>query len=236
MALNYRSLQVSNPEEQLRIYVMQNSREDNMKSNVRPNFITPHGLRWEHNRQLIFEGGNEYHKFEVLDPTHTTMGLERVAWNEDEGYFHVYPYVCEPQHNYLYDEDADGAFYIRNSDNFENDRLTDYVYVHYKLLADREYDQSAIVIDGQWTTEHPSTYVMKYNPLQRAYVGTVLQKMGYYNYQFIMVDPDGNTHPVPEEGSFYETENRYQAFVYYRGNIDRTWKLVGYRDISYKPN
>ena len=234
MLLNYNTLPVTFPEEQLQVMVLQNGREDNMKLNVRPNYITTKGLRWEHNQQLIFDAGNEYHKFEVLDPTHITMGLEHVEWNEADGHYHAYPYTCEPRRNYLYDEDADGAFYIRNSDNVENDRLSDYVYVHYKLMPARHYEHTRVVIDGDWTTEAADTYTMSYDESDRSYNAVVLQKMGYYNYRLQMVDLDGISHSLPEEGSFYQTENRYQAFVYYKGNSDRTWRLVGSHEIKFR--
>jgi hypothetical protein len=234
MSLNYNSLRVNNPSSQIQVFVLQNGREDNMKENVKPNYITPTGLRWEHNKALIFDAGNEYHKFEVLDPTHITMGLDRVEWNEEQRHYHVYPYLCEPQRNYLYTEDADGAFYIRNSDNIENNRLSDYVYVHYQLSPARDYGDSKVLIEGQWTTEDPDTYVMDYDPITHSYKACILQKMGYYNYQLLMRDPDGVTHRVPEEGSFYQTENKYMALVYYKGNSDRTWRLVGHQGIVFK--
>ncbi len=63
---------------------------------------------------------------------------------------------------------------------------------------------------------------------------TLLQKLGYYNYQMLMWDYDGVTHRMPEEGSFFQTENRYQAFVYYKGTGARSWRLVGYQQIVLK--
>ena len=234
MSLNYNSLRVNNPSDQLQVFVLQNGREDNMKKNPKPNYITPKGLRWEHNKALIFEGGNEYHKFEVLDPTHITMGLEHVEWNEDERFFHATPFLCTPQRNYLYTEDADGAFYIRNSDNIENDRLSDYIMVHYKFMPARNYGHSKVIIDGDWTTGNVDNYVMEYDEADHSYNAAILQKMGYYNYQLLMLDADGITHCVPEEGSFYQTENRYTALAYYRGNGERTWRLVAHRNIIFK--
>ena len=62
-----------------------------------------------------------------------------------------------------------------------------------------------------------------------------MQKLGYYNYQFLMADLDGTTHRMPEEGSFFQTENRYEAFVYYRGTGERSWRLVGFNEITLKP-
>jgi len=234
MTVNYNGLRVTNLDEQICTFVMQNGREDNMKENVRPTYINQNGLKWEHNRNLIFDAGNEYHKFEVLDPNHTTMGLDHTFWDQEEERYHAFPFVCEPRRNYLYNEDADGAFYIRNSDNIENDRTSDYVYVHYKLQPARKYEHTQLIIQGQWTTEDPSTYVMTYDDEDQSYNATILQKMGYYNYQMLMRDPDGITHQVPEEGSFFQTENRYQALVYYRGTGERTWRLVGYQEIIFK--
>lgn len=233
MSLEYNGLQVSNPDAQLYTVVMQNGREDNWKQNPRPNYVTNRGLRWEHNRQLIFEAGNEYHKFEVLDVSHPTMGIDQISW--DGSHFHAYPFTNEPRRNYIYDEDADGAFYIRNSDNVENDRLCDYVYVHYKLCPARRYDLAHVVVDGQWATEDSGNYRMDYDERDHSYNAAILQKQGYYSYQYLLVDADGQaTHVVPEEGSFSQTENRYQAFVYYKGTGERTWRLVAYRQVVLK--
>lgn len=233
MSLDYGSLNVTQPEDQLNIIVMQNGREDNMRTDMKPSTTTPRGLTWDHCRQLIFDAGNEYHRFEVLNPTHITLGLERVAWDEDDRHYHVYPEMCEPQRNYMFYKDADGAFYVRNSDNFENDRTSDYVYVHYKLAPAKEYEKARLYVDGHWTTETPETYTMSYDERDHSYNAVILQKMGYYNYQLLMEHENGQTEIVPEEGSFYQTENRYQALVYYKGIGDRTWRLVSFRELIF---
>ena len=235
MTVNYNSVRVTNANEQLQTFVLQNGREDNMKENVKPNFITPKGLKWEHNRQLIFEAGNEYHKYEMLDVSHPTMGLDRMTWNDDDGRYHAFPLPCEPKRNYSYDEDANGAFYIRNSDNVENDRISDYVVVHYKLVPAQHYTAARLTIDGKWTTEPSEIYTMEYDNSDQSYNAAILQKQGYYNYQFRMIDMDGTSHIVPEEGSFFQTENSYEAYVYYRGTGERTWRLVGAQEIIFKP-
>ena len=234
MTVNYNSLRVTNPEEQIQTFVMQNGREDNMKVNVRPNYVNQRGLQWEHNRQLIFEAGNEYHKFEALDPTHITMGLGYVTWDQDEHRYHAFPYFCEPRRNYLYDEDANGAFLLRNSDDYEAERLSEYIYIHYKVKDVPQYDHARVFIEGRWTSEAPDTYTMTYDEEDRSYNAVILQKLGYYNYQILMQDLDGTTHRLPEEGSFYQTENKYQAFVYYKGTGARTWRLVGYQEIKFR--
>lgn len=230
MTAVYNNLAVTNPQEQIRTVVMQNGREDTQKLNATPTSVQAGKLQWEHCRQFIFEAGNEYHKFEVLDVSHPTMGIEHIAW--ERPFYHAYPFVNEPRRNYLYDEDANGAFYIRNSDNIENDRTCDYVYVHYKLCPARRYEGANVMVSGDWTNGERRLYLMDYDEGDHSYNATILQKQGYYSYQYVMEDWDGTPHIVPEEGSFYETENCYQALVYYKGTTDRTWRLVGYQQVK----
>ena len=234
MSVAYNGLRVTDASAQIQTLVMQNGREDTMKQNVRPNAFTTTGLRWEHNRGLIFDGGNEYHKFEVLDPSHPTLGLEAMTWDEATRSFHATPFCAQPRRSYTYDEDADGAFLIRNSDNREIDVTSDYVYVHYKLMPARHYSDGHVVVSGRWATESPETYLMAYDEADRSYNAVILQKLGYYNYELLLKDFDGTTHTLPEEGSFYQTENRYQAFVYYKGVGERSWRLVGYKEMVFR--
>ena len=229
MMMNYDGrVNLTNEQEQLWTVVMQNGREDNAKINPKANYRQAGQLKWEHHRDLVFDAGNEYHKFEVLDVSHPTMGIDQIVW--DGKNYQAHPFVNEPRRNYIYDQDANGAFYIRNSDNIENDRTCDYVFVNYKLTPAEAYD-SQVIIDGQWTTEAEENYIMTYNQEEKAYEAKVLQKQGYYSYQYLLKDASGKTYVMPEEGSFFETENRYQALVYFKGISERTWRLAGYQQI-----
>ena len=108
MTVTYGSLSVTNEAAQVWTVVMQNGREDTQKVNARPNYIQPGRLVWEHNRSLIFDAGNEYHKFEVLDVSHPTMGIDHIDW--DGHHYQAYPFADAPRRNYIYDQDANGAF------------------------------------------------------------------------------------------------------------------------------
>lgn len=228
VSLSYGGRLVTNPEEQVKLVVMQNAKT--IQKDIAPNFINANGLDWQHNRNLIFDAGNEYHKFEVLDVSHSTMGLESIRW--DGSHYQAFPFICEPRLNYLYDEDADGSFYIRNSDNRENDISSDYVWVNYRLQAPALPD-GKIIIDGHWTTDdNPYSYMMEYDEAESLYTAKILQKQGYYSYRYLWLKDDGTTCLLPSEGNFYQTQNRYQALVYYRGTEERTWRLVAYRQLT----
>jgi len=226
--LQYGNHLVTSPEDQIQTVVMQNARKDTWRKNVRPSYISQNGLEWQHKKELIFDGGNEYRKFEILDPSHPTLGIEHTSW--DGTNYQAQPYISEPRPNYIYDEDANGAFYIRNSDNRENDIASDYVLVNYRLKAPQLLN-GRILIDGQWTTERPEMYLMNYDEAQGLYTASILQKLGYYSYQYLWLKDDGTTHPLPSEGNFYETENRYQILVYFKGTGERTWRLTAYGQI-----
>lgn len=224
ISLLYNNLRITNRDEQLYTVVMQNWQEDATRRNIQPNHITPHGLLWQHNRQLIFDGGNEFHKFEVLDVTHPTMGIDRIRW--DGTNYQVYPFAATVCRNYLTDVDTDGAFCIRNSDNFESEHTCDYVWVNYELQSPY---QGELYINGQWTTDaNKEHYLMRYDGERKIYYTALLQKQGYYNYRFVTAD--GKL--APSEGNFYQTENRYQVLVYYKEVGGRTWQLVGYKSLE----
>ena len=226
--LKYGDQLVTSPEEQIQTVVMQNAREDTWRKNVRPSYVSQNGLEWRHKKELIFDGGNEYRKFEILDPSHPTLGIEHTSWNGTN--YQAQPYISEPRLNYIYDEDANGAFYIRNSDNLENDIASDYVWVNFRLKAP-QFLNGRILINGRWTTEKPEIYLMNYDEAQGPYTASILQKLGYYSYQYLWLKDDGTTHPLPSEGNFFETENRYQILVYFKGTGERTWRLTAYGQI-----
>jgi len=227
--LDYGSLRVTKPEKQIRLVLIQNGRDDNLRQAVPPTHIVSNGLKWSHCRQLIFDAGNEYHKYEVLDTSHPTMGIDYIHW--DGTAFQVFPFTDEPRPNYIYDQAAHGAFYIRNSDNRDNDITGEYVYVNYRLRA-QPIAEGTIIISGHWTNGNPSLYTMTYDDSDRLYHCRLLQKQGYYSYQYLWLSPTGEHHLLPSEGSYYQTQNRYQALVYYKAIGERTWRLTAFRGID----
>jgi hypothetical protein len=232
MNLNYGGTIINNHQDQIKTVVTQNQRWDNAKINAKPQYIMPDGLRWEHNRDLIFDAGNEYHKYEILDIHHTTMGIDYLEWDGEN--YNVYPFSSKERLNYLYDEDANGAFYIRNSDNIENDRTSEYVLVHYRLYCPQRVNGD-VYINGVWTNnQFIPKYKMEYNDEKMCYEAVLMQKQGYYSYQYIMLDENGVSRVMPTEGSFYQTENTYQAYVYYKAPGGRYDRLVGYQNAQYK--
>ena len=232
MEVSLNGVNVTDPSRQVQTVVLQNGRWDNCVVNASPQYTTSSMLRWDHNRALIFDAGNEYHKFEVLDTDHPTLGIDKMRW--DGSVFHAFVVPDEPRRNYIYDEDANGAFYIRNSENVENDRTTDYVMVHFQLNSPYEA-KGKVFLNGVWTYgQYLPQYQLEYDYDTHTYNGQLMLKMGYYSYQYVLIDDDGQPAIMPTEGSYFQTENQYQALVYYRAPGGRADLLLGYQQVSVK--
>ncbi len=227
MSVRYPDYRVTNIDQQIYTVIRQNDDERTTVINPKPTFVKPDGLAWSHHRDLIFQGGNEYRKFETLALSHSTLGIDKMWW--DGNNYHAYLFLDEPRKNYIYDQDANGAFYVRNSDNFENETTCDYVYVHY-LLKSPNTTREPIYVFGWWATDEDlSKYEMQYDEQKDLYHQTVLLKQGYYSYHYVQEQQN-----LESEGNYYQTENRYQLYVYFRGISDRTWRLAAYRQLFFK--
>lgn len=221
-------LSVTDVQRQIYTVVMQNGRWDNAVVNAKSQFVMGDGLRWSHNAQLVFEAGNEYRKFEMLDVRQANMGVEKIDWDGEA--YHAYLWPDEPRGSYVFDEDANGAFYIRNSDNRENNSTSEYVHVHFTLRSPRL--EGDVFVNGVWTNDLlAAPYKMQYDEGAQCYRLSLLLKQGYYSYQYVWQQSNGQIATVPSEGSFYQTENRYQALVYYRKLGERADRLVGFAEI-----
>ncbi|MCD8282025.1 MAG: DUF5103 domain-containing protein [Prevotella sp.] len=231
MQADYTGLKVSTPDTQLYTVVAQNGRYDNAVINAKPQYRNGTTLRWEHCRDLIFPAGDEYFKFETLAPSHPTMGIESVGWDAAADAWHAYVMADEPRRNYVYDVDADGSFLIRNSDYDESDTKCDYIQTHFILHAPRQ--NGSVYLSGQWTYGLLTPdYEMTWSGTDGAYEGCVRLKQGYYSYRYAVLRPDGSLADLSNQGNYFQTENKYTALMYYRGNGDRSWRLVGYTTLT----
>lgn len=231
MLIDYGPYTVSNPQQQIKTVVLQNRNWLDARWNSKPQYVMPNGLRWSHNQDYIFWAGNEYRKFEILSTNVASMGVDKIGWDGKNFYAYLYP--TTPFLNYLYDEDADGAFLIRNSDNVEINTTSDYMLTHFQLNVPSPYPYR-IFLNGDWTYDRLlPAYEMTYNSAGGYYEAVVPLKLGYYNYQFLAADEQGRLLSFRVDNSHYQTENSYQALIYFRPQGGRTDKLVGYANVRF---
>lgn len=235
ISINMNDLQFRDLRSELKIHVLQNQRWDMLVTNPTPTYIMGSNVIWDHCRELIFKAGNEYRKFEMLSTRYPGMHMESMKWFRP--YYHATLFPDAPRRNYLYDEDQNGLSVVRSETSGNAGTESDYVFTHYCLETDYIPDYK-IYVNGTWTHGgFTPQYEMKYNFEAGAYEADILQKLGYYNYLYLAVNPSngkrGETAPI--EGDFFQTENEYTIFAYYRKTGERYDKLVGIKRLSFRP-
>lgn len=237
MSVNFSKVNnVNNPVRQFKICVLQNNRWDSAV-NPAATSVLPSSLLWQHCSELVFPAGNEYRKVEMLDVNVPTMGVDYIR--RINPYYHFFLYTDKPRRNYVYDEDQDGAYVIRSTGSNVSSE-SDYIMVHFQLKMPERKD-GRIVIDGRWRSSDtdPDAYIMLYDADTQSYVANLLMKQGYYNYMYLFESNNGEEHGAlstePVEGNYYQTENKYTAYVYFREPGGRTDRLLGFADVYYRP-
>lgn len=229
--INRNDYDIVNPAGDLKIYVMQNNRLDNMVFVSTPQYFNNKEIVYEHNSKLIFDAGNEYRRFEMVSTQYRGMGVEKLTHYDP--YYHAILERDYPRKNktYSYDETQHGRYVIRETD-FEEDSDTqaDYFIVHFSLdVSEMLLPEGDIYIDGELSEYRFSdNNKMLRNPQNGLYEKFIRLKQGAYNYQYLFV-PKGESIGKASiiEGNKYETQNEYRVNVYHRVPGERYDRLIG---------
>jgi hypothetical protein len=131
--IDYRNYEITSPQTDLKVYVIQNNRLDNMVTNIQPLRITNDKIIYEFNRDLIFKAGNEYRRIEFLSNKYNGMGVQRIQYHRPFYHVDLFPDRLRSNKPYLYDQDQNGHFVIRSSQAEDPDTEADYYIVHFAL-------------------------------------------------------------------------------------------------------
>lgn len=219
---------IQSPFNDLKVVVSQNGRRDNEVTTSRPLRTMSNEIYFEHNRDLIFDAGNEYRRFENVSVTYPGMNV--VGYEYFEPYYHALLYTDYPRCNmsYIFDQTQHGRYVIRESNAEDSNLEADYMAVHFNLATDKIYGGN-VYIDGELTNHiYNENSIMTYNEQTQQYENVLLLKQGSYNYMYVFV-PDGATRATlnPTEGNYYETINEYVVKVYHRPPGARYDRLIG---------
>lgn len=232
-SINHPTYPIAYPQSDLKIRVYQNNRIDNAVNDLQPSNISTNKITYEHNRNLIFEAGNEYRRFEFLSNTYNGMNVQNTSFHNP--YYHIELMTDLPRsfQSYQYDQDQNGYYLVNCSRCSDPDTDADYHIVHFTLLSDLFLDGNIYILSNAFNNTLNEKNKMGYSIENGQYEKAVLLKQGLYNYQYIFV-PHGDTQGTTSviEGNYYETENEYCIFVYHRPINTRYDQLIGIQTIS----
>ena len=227
---------ISNPLQDVKVVLQQNNRWDNAITNLKPRFIRKGELDYEYDQGNVFEGGNEFRYFDIR--TNSLNGENVESTEYFRPYYHKTLMVDQIRSNKKYSsyEEMNGKYSVESQDREINDPNTecDYAFVHFTLPMETPLVGGSVNVFGaltQWNINKGNE--MTYNFDTGKYELTLLLKQGYYNYIYAYVSKGGTKVDYTNiEGSFWETENDYQIFVYYRDTAARYDRLIGYRGLN----
>jgi hypothetical protein len=111
----------------------------------------------------------------------------------------------------------------------ERNIRSDYTNVTFVLDDMINLQNEDIYVLGSMNNWLPSEeYRMKYDSKRDLYLTEVVLKQGYYNYMYGVINKKDEVDYPVMEGSWNETENEYQALVYYRGLGDLYDRVIGF--------
>jgi hypothetical protein len=218
---------IQNPFQDIKAIVMQNNVPQTATINSKPSSVKPGELVYNNGYSNEFSGGNEFRKFDMRSLRYKAAQVQNISRDTSN---HVVLFTdAIATGNYVNVPDENGNFYIRNQDDRDINTESDYAQVVFSLGATFSENKEVYVAGRFSNYLLSSPYKMQFDASSNHYTTTLLLKQGLYDYRYLVKDLQTGLVSVTEtEGSFFETENSYQVFVYFKSPGSRWEELIGY--------
>lgn len=225
--VNYARCNVVSPASDIIPVVYQNRRRDNAVVGVKPTYITGTEVEYVNNKNLIFDAGNEYRRFELTDPNSPGMNVEDVIFHDSA--YHALLYVDKPRVSYSNVIDENGRFYVNTLEGYGMPIEADYVNVHFAVNLPYRVGGNYYLLGDFCGEGFDESNMLFYDKDEGYYFASHLLKLGVYNYQYVWLPNGGDAVSMDAtEGNFYNTDNEYLIYIYHREFGARYDRLVGF--------
>jgi hypothetical protein len=223
--------------QELSLVVQQNGRLDNRVVVEKPTFIEPKRLRYTNQKMLIFEGGNEFRRFDSYSTYYAGYHIDRLAYNQ--GDYHALLETDEARGTiakgagregtpYLTERDANGQWIVNCEKTDYVDTEAEYIWVHFVLPVQQPLMNMQVYVGGDlFYNQYTANNMMQYDAETKSYYLLAYLKQGGYNYLYYTKAANEQMSLLPIEGSHWQTENEYTVDVYFRPFGARYDRLVG---------
>ena len=229
--VNHPQLNIQNPYVDVKALVMQNGRFDNAQFAERAAFVRQNQLVYNDMRTFDFAGGNEFRRFDIRSLRFQTERVRHIVRDS----VNIVQLLPDPNLNtasYTFNYDENGAFFIRNQDGRNNSTDADYATVKLELVSEAPSSEGRAYVVGKFNDfQLKEENRLTYDPARRRFYGDIFVKQGVYDYQYVWAE-NNEVDATPFEGSFYQTNNAYQIFFYFRRTGSRWDDLVGFTEIK----
>jgi hypothetical protein len=222
------------PVKNVHVFVFKNGQIETALKNIKPQFTIGNELVYRYNKETQFWCGNEFLFFDTKDIRVPGNTISYVDFNQTVYNSHLFQNNERANSPYTFFPDVNGNFVTRRLLVENNAIEADYSWVFFTLYTAKMMAKKDIYINGVFNNFAISPEnKMEYNPEKGVYEKAIMIKQGFVNYQYIVVDKNGNIDDENAiDGNFYQTENNYTVLVYYRENGQRYDRVVGKGDTN----
>ncbi|MDQ3395052.1 MAG: DUF5103 domain-containing protein [Bacteroidota bacterium] len=234
LSINYGNLEINNPSDDIKIVIRQNQRWDNAITNLKPTMIREDQKRidYEHfTTENEFKGGNEFRFFDIRTINFPGQNVGNIDLKEKRIDAFLFKDRSRGGEVYGQYNDINGQYVVGNAETGGRNLEANYVNVHFFLQADAPVAGNVYVAGALTNWKFTPENQMKYDAENKQYYKELLLKQGFYNYAYLV--QGGTADPNIFEGSHFETENKYEVFIYTRPVGSRVDLLIGYTTFDY---
>ena len=219
------------------LVVTQNGRLDNRVVVDKPTFVEPNRLRYTNQKILIFQGGNEFRRFDTYSTYYAGYHVDRILYQQ--GDYHA---ILDADMvrgttavgagreglGYLSDVDANGQWVVNCEKTDYPDVDAEYMWVHFTLPVKQPLMNMQVFVGGDlFYNTFTMANMMQYDAENKCYYLYVYIKQGGYNYMYYILGANESANLLPIEGSHWQARNEYAIDVYFRPFGARYDRLVG---------
>ncbi len=220
-------------DQRVRVFIRQNGRWDNMKRNLVPTTVMSNRLDYNYPDGIVFDGGNQFRFFDMKSYYYQAPNIRRII-SDDKGYEVIlHTDYSRAKRQYETYTDIHGMRLVKARNNQETNIEGEYARVDFSLKVPRFFDAEVYIIGALTDWQLDPNSKMVYNESRRMYTKTLFLKQGYYNYKYVVLPNDKTVADVTLlEGDFWDTQNLYKVYVYYRNIMPEYDRLIGYHEFN----
>jgi len=234
--INTNGVRVFNPFEEVKVVIRQNGRSDKDVAGILPLFIRDNLLSYDYADRNVFKAGNEFRKVDLRSLRFRGDGVAAFEITETGNFVEMRVDESRASRRYLFFEDINGRYLIQNMEGRDGRTDGDYMTVKFMLAppggtaaGGKVYVLASF---GDWMANADTEMYFNYD--SGLYEKEFFLKQGFYDYIYGF-KPDGAKLVDDNwfEGSYEETENDYEIFVYHNPPTSTKYdRLVGYAKVN----
>ena len=233
-AVHHKGIDIFNPHQEIFAVVVQNERDDREITNVRPTYYDTDEIFYNRDMEVAFPSGTEFRELDIRTLRFRAEGVAEIRIRETDNDVYLLPDIARGNTTYRNEEDLNGKFVVEIQESLRPNIEGDYAYVHFFLAIPSKINNGSFYLRGgfnNWKID--DKYKLHYNHEQRGYECEAYLKQGFYNYEYVFIDDakEIEDHSLTE-GNFYETENDYSIYLFYKPFGQRYDQLIGVKHIN----